>query len=180
VDCEPTSEPCDEVYCEKCVRQCDDYYIRITDPDSVAPGGDLVAPGKILTIGSNEPLAMTLQKILLYIRDKDCAEEDNSVNGHAPYYVYLTNITQTTIDINWTGWSSVTLAFEVLISTTDGYPEISFTIVGTPITPATPTHTVTIGAITPLIPDTEYVVKVRARGPVVNCDSVQIAVRTLL
>jgi len=169
-DCPETSEQCEEVVCEECVRQCEDYSLRITDTGAIG----LADPGKLLTIGSNEPLSMTLQKILLYLDDPVCAKED-SLNGHAPYYVYITNITQTTLDINWTGWSSVTVDFLVKMSIDDG---VNYIAILPAIAPTTPTMTYTVGVPVPLVPNTDYVFKVTARAGI-DCDSVQIAVKTL-
>jgi len=175
-DCDPGAEICEEIVCEECVRLCNDQDFRITD----AGDADLDFPHVLLSVGNGESLAMTLQKIYLYIRDKDCAAEDN-LEGHSPYYVYLNNITSNQITINWTGLSSFTTSVRVFQSDDNG---LTWTASGVSILLPSLITSLDVG---PLIPATDYWFKVVATmpanpgpGPDVECESVEVHTKTLI
>ena len=184
-DCPPDSELCQEIIAEECVRAyyADAQDIRIDDLSDIYdaitnPGGQLSSPGKLLNILNNENLAMTLQKILLYLYDNDCAKADD-LNGHAPYYIYLTNVTGTSVTVNWTGWSPVTTNFNVMVSTDDGITYLADN--PTPLVPSGSTMSYTVNALTTT---TNYVFKITARmvgtpSPQ-NCDSCKAHTKTLV
>jgi len=181
-DCNSNSEPCEEIVCEECVRNCGDQDFRIDRVVAGAPVAGFLSPGKLLTVMNNEPLAMTLQKIYLYMEDPTDAQEDNE-NGHGIYYVYLTNITNTTITVNFTGWSALAEDFQINISTDDG---LTYSAVGPPIAAVTasPTVSYVVGSLVPLIPVTDYVIKVTSRfvAPIPipsDKDSVKVHTKTL-
>ena len=174
-DCAPDSELCEEVICEECVRLCNDQDFRITNVDDP----DLVFPHTLLSIGNGESLAMTLQKLYLYIKDKDCAAEDNA-EGHGPYYVSLTNISVNTLTVNWTGLSPFTTSVRVFQSNDNG--AIWIPSGASIILPTTITSFNVVG----LSGATDYWFKVVAQalavpGPgTVDCESVEVHTKTLL
>ena len=177
-DCDPGNEPCDEVVSEECVRAsyASDQDIRIDDLADIGVG-NLMIPGRLLTIKNNEPLAMTLQKIYLYLSDPDAAKEDDS-QGHAAYYVYFTNVTNNSITVNWTGYCALGDDFIVNVSTDDGQ---NYTPFGAAILVAGAPTTVS-AVVTGLTPATDYVIKITTRfgAPISqNLDSVKVHTKTL-
>ena len=182
-DCS-TGETCVEVVSEECVRNTGNQDFRIDDlPDLVSAGGELLDPGILLRVLNNEPLAMTLQKIFLYLSDPDTAKESDQ-NGHAAYYVYFTDITSTTITVNWTGWSALADAFIINVdAVNDGLgPYVPF---GSTISATGAPATISV-VVTGLTPVTDYVIKVTSRfatlvpGVGSDMDSVKVHTKTLL
>ena len=75
----------------------------------------LVAGGQTIRVETGERLDAIIQKLALMVSQGVGACTANDVH-HAPYNVYVENITSTTADIVWGGTSSETDHFDVFLS----------------------------------------------------------------
>jgi hypothetical protein len=170
-ECTEPSEPCEEIICDECIKYCGPTVQIRTDE------AEFIDPKRILSINQDEPLAETLQKLLLWIQDKDCAGQDDP-DGHAPYYVYTSSIAQLQFQVNWTGETQAVIApvapvtYEVSLSDDGG---TTYVVQGS-VAPGVGSF-----VITGLAAANNYVVAVEMVGADASrCMSVQVHVTTLL
>lgn len=158
-NCGVGSERCDDVQCAECVSYCGTSF-------------QVERAGNIFKVESGERLDMILQKLALMVVNGFGACNADNVH-HAPYNVYATGITNTTINLVWDGESSLTTGVSVYYNnyTTPG-PWILAN--STPVAPNVNTYQITM-----LAPNTTYKIKLVASNGTSTCDSVEIIVTTL-
>tara|TARA_Y100000590_G_C15578612_1_gene961436 strand:+ start:656 stop:1213 length:558 start_codon:yes stop_codon:yes gene_type:complete len=160
-DCEQPSEPCEDIQCAECVSYCGPYF-QITEP------GD---PTDVLfSVSTGDRLEEILQKIALYLKQPDCAKP---YDNHAVYHVQLSNITNDSVLVTWSGVSTTTTGFNVYWSEISGvWVQAN---IGLPLAASA-----TQFNVTGLDPQTTYLFKVEALDPAGDCDSVEVEATTLL
>lgn len=158
-DCSVGSERCDDIQCAECVSYCGTSF-QIATQDG------------LIKIEQGERLDMILQKLALMIANGigACTADDLL---HAPYNVYATNITTTTLNVVWNGESTLTTGINVYY---DLYAApVGWTLANlTPIAPGVLNYN-----LTGLAPATTYKIKLEATDGVATCDSVEIIITTL-
>ena len=152
VNCSSSSEPCDETIEAKCVRYTG------------------VAIADLITISEGERLNSIIQKLILLAIDASCVDSESGC------------ISVTDIDVLSKTNNSIT-PFWSLVSTAINY-RIKYKVVGAPSYTVLPVISGILNesTITGLLPDTEYLIFVKAictLGPLEGCDSVVISVKTL-
>lgn len=169
-DCDPTSEPCEDITCAECVSYCGPTF-RVTDP---ADPTDV-----LFEVITGDRLDKILQNIALYMVDPACADPDQH---HAVWYVNVNNVTNGGATVSWSGVSSLSLGLMVYWSVTTGV-WVAANLSG-PLSPADGSF-----VVTGLNPNTVYQFKVEsgdALDPITGaligqlCDSVEVQVTTLL
>lgn len=158
-DCSVGSERCADIQCAECVSYCGTSF-------------QIQTPGGLLKISQGERLDMILQKLSLMIANGlGTCTADNVL--HAPYNVYLSNITNTTVDVLWNGESTLTTQVNVFytLAATPGMWQQANT---TSIAPG-----VLNFQITNLTPTTDYKVKIEVSDGATTCDSVEVLFTTI-
>lgn len=155
-DCSVGSERCEDLQCAECVGYCG---------TSFQVGG---ANG-LIKIETGERLDSIIQKFALMIAQGvgPCTSDDVL---HAPYNLYATDITATTITLQWDGESSLTTGINVYYNTGGG-PVLANP---TPIALGVKTFT-----ITGLAPATSYTIVLEADDGGTPCNSIELLVDTI-
>jgi len=157
--CGDGNERCDDIQCTECVSYCGSSF-------------QVVAAGGTLKIETGERLDQILQKMALMIANGLGACTADDVH-HAPYNVYATTITDTTVNVIWNGISSLTSTFNVYYDTVTA-PSGWVLANATPLASAVNNFDVSL-----LTPSTDYKIKITSvDAGAATCDSVEILVTT--
>jgi len=157
-NCSTGSERCSEVTCAECVSYCGTTF-------------EIGSTGQVIRVETGERLDAIIQKLALMVSQGVGACTANDVH-HAPYNVYVENITSTTADIVWGGVSSETAHFDVYLS---AVTPVSWVQQNTADIPST---TLTFG-VTGLAAATSYRLKVTSTDAgAATCDSVEVIITT--
>ena len=150
-DCSVGSERCEDVQCSECVSYCGtSFQIGIANEK--------------IKIETGERLDSIIQKFALMLSQGvgTCTADDVD---HAPYNLYATSITDSTVTINWNG-----------VSTLSGGTNVYYDDGTVPILAASTALSVQTYTITNLIPNTDYTIYLQSGA----CKSVEILITTLL
>lgn len=160
-DCSIGSERCSDIQCTECVSYCGSSF-RIGDP------------GGRIQIDTGERLDSIIQKFALMLRSAGGATTCTSSDlFHAPYNLYVSNITNSTMILVWDGESSLTSQIDVYYGDPDTVTWVQANT--SPIAPGLNTFT-----ITGLAPSTDYKIKITATGVApATCDTVELLVSTI-
>lgn len=158
-NCSTGSERCADITCAECVSYCGTTF-------------EITTGGQTIRVDTGERLDAIVQKLALMISAGVGACTANNVH-HAPYNVYVENITATSADIVWGGTSSSTNHFDVFLSLDS---PVSYVQQNTGDIPNT---TLTFG-VTGLAAATTYRLKVQSTedGTGATCDSVEVIITT--
>ena len=157
-DCSTGSERCSEVTCTECVSYCGTTF-------------EIGSTGQVIRVETGERLDAIIQKLALMVSQGVGACTANDIH-HAPYNVYVENITSTTANIVWGGTSSLTDHFDVYLS---AVTPVSWVQQNTADIPST---TLTFG-VTGLAAATSYRLKVTSTDTgAATCDSVEVIITT--
>ncbi len=158
-NCSTGSERCADITCAECVSYCGTTF-------------EITTGGQTIRVDTGERLDAIVQKLALMISAGVGTCTANNVH-HAPYNVYVENITATTADIVWGGTSSSTNHFDVFLSLDS---PVSYVQQNTGDIPNT---TLTFG-VTGLAAATTYRLKVQSteNGTLATCDSVEVIITT--
>jgi hypothetical protein len=161
-DCTVGHERCDDIQCAECVSYCG------TSFQVVVPGeGDL-----ILKVEQGERLDSIIQKFALMIANGlGVCTADNL--HHAPYNLYMANITATSADVVWTGVSSLTVGLNIFYNIEGSVnPDIQANALI--ISPSVDTY-----SILNLTPATDYILYIESVDAFSNeCNSVTLLFST--
>lgn len=102
-DCGSGNERCEDIQCTECVSYCGTSF-------QVNNGA------YTLTITEGERLDQIIQKFALILTKGFGACTSDNLH-HAPYTLYVQNITSTTVDIVWSGISNLSVGFEIYYDT---------------------------------------------------------------
>lgn len=158
-DCSVGNERCEDVQCAECVSYCGTSF-------------QIDSQNGLFKIEQGERLDMILQKLALMMVNGfgTCNAEDVH---HAPYNVYATNITNTTVSIVWNGESTLTTGISVYYDTV--VAPSGWTLANsTPVAPTVLTY-----QLTGLTPSTQYKIKLVSSDGSGTCESVEILITTL-
>ncbi len=158
-NCSTGSERCADITCAECVSYCGTTF-------------EITTGGQTIRVDTGERLDAIVQKLALMISAGVGACTANNVH-HAPYNVYVENITATSADIVWGGTSSSTNHFDVFLSLDS---PVSYVQQNTGDILNT---TLTFG-VTGLAAATTYRLKVQSteNGTGATCDSVEVIITT--
>lgn len=157
-NCSTGSERCADLTCAECVSYCGTTF-------------EITTGGQTIRVDTGERLDAIVQKLALMISAGVGACTANNVH-HAPYNVYVENITATSADIVWGGTSSLTDHFDVYLS---ALTPVSYVQQNTTSIPST---TLTFG-VTGLAAATSYRLKVTSTDAgAATCDSVEVIITT--
>lgn len=151
-DCSVGSERCEDVQCSECVSYCGtSFQIGSTDEK--------------IKIETGERLDSIIQKFALMLSQGvgTCTADDVD---HAPYNLYATSITSTTVTIVWNGVSTLSAGTDVYYDSGSGA-----VLAASSIQAGTQTYT-----ITNLNTNTPYTIYLQSG----SCRSVEILITTLL
>ena len=163
-DCSPGVETCDEITCAHCVSYCNDTF-QISDPAN----GDI-----LFEITSGDRLDAILQKMALWMTQNGTPDCSTLIDNHAPLYVNVTNVTNTSAIVSWIGEAPDSLSFQVEYKLVTNPATILWTL------SSTIGLGVGTGTITGLVPATQYLIRVGSVGPSQDCESVEILIETLI
>lgn len=157
-DCSVGSERCEDLQCAECVGYCGtSFQVGIAT--------------QLIKIETGERLDSIIQKFALMLANGlgTCTSDDVL---HAPYNLYATDITATTITLQWDGESSLTTGINVFY--TDG------------VNPVVQANTTAIAlgvktfTITGLTSATSYTIYLEADDGGTPCKSIELLVDTIL
>ncbi len=156
-DCSVGSERCEDVQCSECVSYCGTSF-------------QIGSPGEIIRIESGERLDSIVQKFALMLSQGigSCSSYDQL---HAPYNLYASDITNTSITLLWDGESSLTTGINVFYDSGSGVVQANVT----PIPLGVKTYT-----ISGLSPATSYEIYLEANAGGSPCKSVVLLLDTIL
>ncbi len=156
-DCSVGSERCEDIQCAECVSYCGTSF-------------QIGNPGEIIKIETGERLDSIVQKFALMLSQGigGCSADDQM---HAPYNLYASDITNTTVTLLWDGESSLTTAVNVFYDSGSGPVLVN----SVPIAPGVKTYT-----ISGLTPATSYQFYLEANSGGAPCKSVVLLVETIL
>ena len=157
-NCSSGTERCSDVTCAECVSYCGTTF-------------EITTGGQTIRVDTGERLDAIIQKLALMISAGVGACTANNVH-HAPYNVYVENITATTADIVWGGTSSLTNHFDVFLS---ALTPVSYVQQNT----ADIASTTRKFSLTNLTAATSYRLKVQSTDAgAATCDSVEVIITT--
>ena len=157
-DCSIGSERCSDIQCAECVSYCGTTF-------------QIGGLTEVIRIEKGERLDSIIQKFALMLSQGVGACTANDVN-HAPYNVYATTITNSSITVVWNGESAVSAGINVYYD--DG---VTGYLLANAVPIALGVNTFTIPLLTP---STDYTIKLTSiDGLGGSCDSVELIVSTI-
>lgn len=161
-DCTVGHERCDDIQCAECVSYCGtSFQVKILGEGYL-----------ILKVEQGERLDSIIQKFALMIANGlGVCTADNL--HHAPYNLYMANITATSADVVWTGVSSLTVGLNIFYNIEGSVnPDIQANALT--ISPSVDTY-----SILNLTPATDYILYIESVDAFSNeCNSVTLLFST--